>query len=339
VKPASSHIGAKVLFSPDLGSFRMIGTLCAASTKCVKRTPISRRYPYFSNNKLIQESELSRPQRQIDVEEPNLSVDFSADVRNFIADVDEPVVPWLSRLELDEPRVNVKSLPTSYRVAKRTFDIVGALFLAVSLAPVWVTFPLVIKLTSGPGPVIFRQTRVGLNRRISVIERKISSANDSQVVSIGQSDRRTIFAYGKPFTLYKFRTMRNDAEKDGAQFTQANDSRVTKLGKFMRKTRIDEIPQLINVLRGDMSLVGPRPERPVFVDMLSKEIPCYLDRLGLRPGITGIAQIENGYDNDIESFRRKVVYDLQYLQHCSFRNDLKILFRTIHVIVTGKGAL
>ena len=133
--------------------------------------------------------------------------------------------------------------------------------------------------------------------------------------------------------------MRNDAEKDGAQFAQKNDARVTSLGKFMRRTRVDELPQLLNILRGDMSLVGPRPERPVFVDQLSKEIPNYLNRLGLRPGLSGIAQIENGYDNDTESFRRKVAYDLLYLQNCCIRNDLKILFRTIYVVFTGKGAL
>ena len=107
----------------------------------------------------------------------------------------------------------------------------------------------------------------------------------------------------------------------------------------MRKTRIDEIPQLINVLKGEMSLVGPRPERPEFVDKLSNEIPGYLNRLGLRPGLTGIAQIENGYDSDTESIRRKIAYDLQYLRNCSVMNDFTILWRTVYVILTGKGAL
>lgn len=269
-------------------------------------------------------------------EQTESSGDFSEAVQQFMVDWEEPDTPWLSRKEHTRPRYNVDSLPASYRLRKRMVDIAGSLFLGLLLSPVWITFPVIIKLTSGPGPVIFRQTRVGLNNRKNT---DVSYPVDSQVVPFRKPDRRTKFAYGKPFTLYKFRTMRNDAEKDGAQFAQANDARVTGLGKFMRKTRIDEIPQLVNVLRGEMSLVGPRPERPVFVDQLSREIPNYLNRLGLQPGLTGIAQIENGYDNDTESFRRKVAYDLQYLQHCSIRNDLKILFRTIHVIVTGKGAL
>ncbi len=273
-------------------------------------------------------------------EEHETSGEFSEVVQLFMVNCDEPATPWLSRLDLDEPRLNVDSLPNSYRTAKRAIDITGSVFLAVVLAPVWLTFPLIIKLTSGPGPVIFRQTRVGLNNRKHTARAfKLNGEADDRTTEGGRSDRRTKFAYGKPFTIYKFRTMRNDAEKDGAQFAQENDARVTGLGKFMRKTRIDEIPQLLNVLRGEMSLVGPRPERPFFVDQLSKEIPNYVNRLGLQPGLTGIAQIENGYDNDTESFRRKVAYDLQYLQHCSVRNDLKILFRTIYVIVTGKGAL
>lgn len=282
----------------------------------------------------------SQQQQQIKKEEPDISGDFSQVVQEFMVDWVEPETPWLSRLGLTEPRYNVESLPSSYRVYKRIVDVVGSVFLGVILAPVWLTFPIIIKVTSGPGPIIFRQTRVGLNnRKNAAVAARAKSGSDDRVVPFEQPDRRTKFAYGKPFTLYKFRTMRNDAEKDGAQLAQANDARVTNLGKFMRKTRIDEIPQLVNVLRGEMSLVGPRPERPFFVDQLSKEIPNYLNRLGLRPGLTGIAQIENGYDTDTESFRRKVAYDLQYLQHCSVRNDLKILFRTIHVIVTGKGAL
>lgn len=248
----------------------------------------------------------------------------------YVVDIEEPDTPWLKRLHSDTGRINVSSLPKGYRVAKRVLDVGGSLFLGLALLPVWCIVPLVIKLTAGPGPVIFRQTRVGLNNRVP-------ACNDAS--GWNGVDRRTQFAYGRHFTMYKFRTMIAEAEKDGAQFAQKNDVRVTALGRFMRLTRIDEIPQLINVLRGEMSLVGPRPERPEFVDQLSKEVPGYLNRLGLRPGLTGIAQIENGYDNNTESFRRKVAYDLQYLRHCSIGNDLRILFRTLHVIVTGKGAL
>jgi len=113
---------------------------------------------------------------------------------------------------------------------------------------------------------------------------------------------------------------------------------VTPLGRFLRKTRLDELPQLWNVLRGEMSLVGPRPERPEFCEKLSCEIPNYLNRLGLKPGLTGLAQIINGYDTDLDSVRRKVNFDLLYLQNCCAWNDVKILFRTIGVVLKGSGA-
>ncbi len=294
--------------------------------------------PSQSNLKLVEASEFA--------EEPVEALSFSEMTSQYTKECVIPDTPWVSKLNLETPRRNVNSLPRYYRLSKRCVDIGGSIFLAVMLAPVWLVVPLLIKLTSGPGPIIYRQTRVGLNNRTESRSRRDRSRStagnvapiDGQRRSSSQ-DRRQTAGYGKPFTLYKFRTMRNDAEKDGARFAQSNDSRVTKLGKFMRKTRIDEIPQLVNVLRGEMSLVGPRPERPVFVEKLSREIPDYLNRLGLRPGLTGIAQIENGYDNDTESFRRKVAYDLQYLQNCNNRNDLKILLRTIHVVVTGKGAM
>lgn len=153
-----------------------------------------------------------------------------------------------------------------------------------------------------------------------------------------KADRRIKKNFGRPFVLYKFRSMRVDAERNGAQLAEKDDPRVTRIGRFMRLTRIDELPQLINVLKGDMSLVGPRPERPFFIEQLSDQIPNYLHRLGLKPGVTGVAQVLNGYDNDLESFRRKVAYDLLYLQNCCLWNDLKILVRTITVVLTGHGA-
>jgi lipopolysaccharide/colanic/teichoic acid biosynthesis glycosyltransferase len=152
-------------------------------------------------------------------------------------------------------------------------------------------------------------------------------------------DRRKSPSFGKPFVLFKFRTMYLDAEKDGACFAQKDDPRVTPIGRFLRRTRLDELPQLWNVLRGDMSLVGPRPERPEFMETLCSEVPKYNQRLGLRPGVTGLAQILNGYDNTIEGFHKKVALDLLYLQNCCLRNDLKIIFRTLGVVISGKGAL
>jgi lipopolysaccharide/colanic/teichoic acid biosynthesis glycosyltransferase len=130
-----------------------------------------------------------------------------------------------------------------------------------------------------------------------------------------------------------------DAEKKcGPVWATRNDPRITRLGSILRKTRLDEIPQFINVLLGQMSLVGPRPERPVFVDELSSQVDGYHKRLEVRPGLTGLAQIENGYDSSVASVVRKVQYDLHYIQHWSIWQDVKILFRTVLVVITGKGA-
>lgn len=253
----------------------------------------------------------------------------------------EQFAEWMSRLKLENPRTNIHCLSPGTRLIKRIMDIVVAGSLLIVLLPVMLLTALAVKLTS-PGPVIFRQTRVGLNLRKHRNDRRQQQA--SPPVDIGERrqpgrDRRHELRYGREFTLYKFRTMRTDAEKHGAQFAVQGDPRVTSIGRFLRKTRLDELPQLWNVLRGEMSMVGPRPERPVFIEKLSDEIPDYLQRLGLKPGLTGLAQIENGYDNDLESFRRKVTYDLIYLQNCCAWNDFKILLRTIRVVLTGSGAL
>jgi lipopolysaccharide/colanic/teichoic acid biosynthesis glycosyltransferase len=220
-------------------------------------------------------------------------------------------------------------------------DVTVAGALLILLAPVMLAVALLVKLTSR-GPAIYSQTRVGLNARSAKRDRRTSDAP----LPAGQTerrqpgrDRRSAPSYGKHFTIYKFRTMRTDAEAQGARFATRGDPRITPIGRFLRKTRLDELPQLWNVLCGEMSIVGPRPERPEFISQLSQEIPGYLDRLGLQPGLTGVAQILNGYDNEIESFRRKVAYDLHYLQNCSLWNDLKILVRTVGVVLTGSGAL
>lgn len=291
---------------------------------------------------LMQETTLSTA--QITDETQSVEIGQFADlIESYALGAALPDADWLIKLNLNSPRHDVRCLNPHSRRLKRIIDIVGSLALIIMLTPLWIMIPILIKLTSGAGPVIFRQTRVGLNLRTGKSRERRGSREDRAAASEPDdrraNERRQDFNYGKPFTLYKFRTMRNDAEKNGAQFAQKDDNRVTALGRFMRRTRIDETPQLLNILRGDMSLVGPRPERPVFVDQLSKEIPNYLNRLGLRPGLSGIAQIENGYDNDTESFRRKVAYDLLYLQNCCVRNDLKILWRTIYVVITGKGAL
>lgn len=254
-----------------------------------------------------------------------------------------PPADWVTRLNLVRPRRDILCLSRTTRFFKRSLDIVISLIMIIVLAPVLVAAALAVRLTS-PGPVIFRQQRVGLNL-LGGKESKQDRRRSSETVAPEDgdrrqgNDRRAKSNFGKPFTLYKFRTMRLDAEQNGAQFATKGDPRVTPIGRFFRKTRIDELPQLWNVLKGEMTLVGPRPERPEFMEELSEEIPNYLDRLGLKPGLTGPAQVVNGYDNNIESFRRKVALDLLYLQNCCLWNDIKILFRTIRVVLTGSGAL
>lgn len=268
--------------------------------------------------------------------------EFSDLFDQYVADADLPSTEWLTRLRLERPRRNTRCLGESTRLLKRLTDIVVSVTMLVLLLPVMLLVAIAVRITSR-GPIIFRQTRVGLNLRAKKSDRRQFLPSGELPNGVDRRDpnrdRRRDQGYGKPFTLYKFRTMKIDAEKYGAQFAVKNDPRVTCIGRFLRKTRLDELPQLWNVLRGEMTLVGPRPERPEFIEKLSAEIPNYINRLGLKPGLTGLAQVINGYDNNIESFKRKVNLDLLYLQNCCIWNDLKILFRTIRVVLTGSGAL
>ncbi len=183
---------------------------------------------------------------------------------------------------------------------------------------------LIIKLDS-PGSVFYSQERVGYNRR-----RRNRQAKGSE--------RRTVLQPGRPFMVYKLRTMGTNAEAGGPQWATKNDVRVTRVGRFLRKTRIDEIPQFFNVLKGEMSLIGPRPERLVFVRQFEKEIPNYRDRLLVPPGITGLAQVVNGYDDDLESVKRKVALDRNYIRRAGIRQDGHILLSTVSVVLKGEGA-
>jgi sugar transferase (PEP-CTERM system associated) len=189
---------------------------------------------------------------------------------------------------------------------KRTFDIIAASVLLFSVLPVMAVIAVMIALESG-FPLIYRQERVGLR--------------------------------GIPYTVLKFRSMRKDAESDGRPaWAVQNDSRVTSLGKFIRRSRIDELPQLINVLKGEMSLVGPRPERPVFVKMLTEQIPFYGVRHSVKPGITGWAQVRYSYGATVEQSMRKLEYDLYYVKNHTVFLDLLILLETVRVVLTGEGA-
>lgn len=276
------------------------------------------------------------------LDQTSTSDEFGDLFDHYVADDSLPPPEWLTKLKLARPRRNIHCLSETTRRWKRALDIVSAATLLILLAPVMLLVAIAVWLTS-PGPIIFQQTRVGLNLRQKRRDRRQSDHDGEPPEGIERRDpsrkRRQDGGYGKPFTLYKFRTMRIDAEKNGPQFATKGDSRVTPIGRFLRKTRLDELPQLWNVLRGEMAFVGPRPERPEFVEKLSLEVPNYLNRLGLKPGLTGLAQIINGYDNDIASFKRKVNLDLLYLQNCCLLNDLKIMFRTIRVVLTGSGAL
>lgn len=272
------------------------------------------------------------------------AADMKSDLSDIVGDYagELPQSDWLTRLNLLQPRTNLTCLPLRTRILKRAADIVVAAGLLILTAPIMLLAAVLVKLTSA-GPVIYSQTRVGLNLRTKSSRDRRKANNpphgDTKDRRVQGSDRREDENYGRLFTMYKFRTMRLDAEISGAQFAREGDPRITWIGKFLRRMRIDELPQLWNVLRGDMSMVGPRPERPQFMEQLSGEIPNYVERLGLKPGITGMAQVVNGYDNEIAGFRRKVGYDLLYLQNCCLLNDLKILLRTVRVVITGFGAI
>jgi len=209
----------------------------------------------------------------------------------------------------------VDYIPRSVVVTKRAMDIVVALIGLVVTAPLWPLVALAIRLDS-PGPAIYRQMRVG---RIL-------------------GDRTELFM------ILKFRSMRADAERGtGAVWAQKDDPRVTRVGAFIRKTRLDELPQLLNVLRGDMSVVGPRPERPAMYRRLELAVPFFADRTaGLRPGVTGLTQVVQGYDNSVEDVRRKVGFDAAYAMRLStfggwLASDMSIMLRTLNVMVSGRG--
>jgi sugar transferase (PEP-CTERM system associated) len=188
---------------------------------------------------------------------------------------------------------------------KRFVDAALAAFLLVVTAPVLAVVAIAIRATS-PGPAIFSQPRVGLA--------------------------------SLPFTIYKFRTMCQESEADGAQWATENDSRITPLGRFLRKSRLDELPQLWNILLGQMSFVGPRPEQPTFVRTLRQAIPYYEQRHAVRPGLTGWAQVKYPYGASVAESEEKLEYDLYYIKRLSVAFDFTIMFETVRVMITGKGA-
>jgi sugar transferase (PEP-CTERM system associated) len=189
--------------------------------------------------------------------------------------------------------------------SKRVLDVVISSLALVLLSPLFLLIPLAILLESG-SPVLFRQKRVGLNGRI--------------------------------FEMVKFRSMQPDAERHEPRWASEHDPRITRFGRILREYRLDELPQLLSIVRGQMSLVGPRPERPEFVQMLGEQLPFYHERHTVRPGLTGWAQIKYQYGSSVEDAKTKLEYDLFYIKHLSLFLDLAIVFRTIQVVLSGKGA-
>jgi lipopolysaccharide/colanic/teichoic acid biosynthesis glycosyltransferase len=197
-----------------------------------------------------------------------------------------------------------------------------ALIALVCVLPILLVIALAVKLTSR-GPVFYTQERIGLDRR---------QRGD------GINHRRHRDLGGRPFTIYKFRTMRVDAEREsGAVWAQREDPRVTPVGRLLRQYRLDELPQLLNVLRGEMNIVGPRPERPTIFAELREHIAEYPLRQRAKPGITGLAQINHHYDRSLDDVRTKVQYDLEYIRRQSMWEDLRIMLKTIPVILLRRG--
>lgn len=226
----------------------------------------------------------------------------------FIPDYNSviPTHPYTEDL-MGLPVINIRRVPltnTVNVVIKRTVDIIGALVGIVVMSPVMLVTALMIKLTS-PGPVIFKQERIGL--------------------------------HNKPFYMYKFRTMEvQSPNEEKKAWTVRGDRRVTPFGRFLRRTSLDELPQFFNILKGDMSLVGPRPERPLFVDKFKEEIPRYMVKHQVRPGLTGWAQV-SGYRGDT-SIRKRIDYDLYYIENWTLGFDIKILFMTFFTGFINKNA-
>jgi lipopolysaccharide/colanic/teichoic acid biosynthesis glycosyltransferase len=206
----------------------------------------------------------------------------------------------------------------------RAMNVTIALLALVLVGPVFIIFAALVKLTS-PGPIFYAQARVGIDRRRGRVD---PNSYDRRARDIG----------GLPFMIYKFRTMYVGSEgRNGAVWATMGDPRVTPVGRVMRKFRIDELPQLINVIRGDMNIVGPRPERPSIFSRLCVDIAEYPLRQRTRPGITGWAQINQAYDTNLDDVRSKVRLDLEYLERQGLGEDLRIMARTVPVMIFRKG--
>ena len=228
-------------------------------------------------------------------------------------------LPWLHPTTV-RPRISTRR--TDREGARRVLNVaIAALGLVLTL-PLMIVIAILIKLTSR-GPILFMQTRVGVDRRA--------------LTGAGGNTRRHVDAGGELFTMYKFRTMSVQTGQAHEVWARPDDPRVTSIGRVLRKLRLDELPQLWNVLRGDMNVVGPRPEQPNIFNYLCAQIEGYARRQRVRPGITGWAQINQAYDSSVDDVRRKVAYDLEYIHNQSALEDLRIMLRTVPVMLGRRG--
>ncbi|GAA8965309.1 sugar transferase [Helicobacter pylori] len=244
--------------------------------------------------------------------------DLSADWQRFLAACTLDGIPVYNIRQIEESltgRVKIRHLyendlgsllpPAGYMLVKRLLDILCVLAVLPFALPLMLLTAIAIRLESA-GNVLFIQNRVGQG--------------------------------GREFKIYKFRSMRTDSEQNGAQLAQIGDSRITHVGSFIRKTRLDELPQFFNILKGDMSLIGPRPEQKVFVEQFEKSIPFYQYRHIVKPGLSGWAQVTQGYAGNTDETQVKIEHDFYYIKHFSFSLDVLIMFKTVKIILTGFGA-
>lgn len=210
--------------------------------------------------------------------------------------------PYNENLQI--PKHLIQLWVTREAILKQIFDFAFSCVFVLFFSPLYIIISICIKLTS-KGSIIYQQERIGKG--------------------------------GKPFLIYKFRSMVQNAEKNGPALSSRNDKRVTKLGKFLRKTRLDETPQFINVLKGDMSIVGPRPERKFYIDKILKKAPEYNLLLNVKPGITSLGQVKFGYASDVNQMLKRLRFDLVYIKHKTLLLDFKILYLTILVLLKGNG--
>ena len=281
---------------------------------------------------------------------------------------DEPIIATPAESVGGPQESRLRAILTSDRL-NRVVNFSIAFVALVALSPLLLLIAIAVKVTSR-GPIIYRQTRVGVDRRLtggdrrgvgerravrgragdaraaaddsaagrSFVERRGLQRNgDRRTIGRRGGDRRAVDVGGRAFTMYKFRTMTVNAETNGAVWATKNDARVTPIGGILRGTRLDEIPQLVNVLKGDMNIVGPRPEQPTIFVYLREQIEGYQRRQRVRPGITGWAQINQGYDTSVDDVRRKVRYDLEYIRRQSALEDVRIMARTLPVMLMRRG--